>query len=395
MTRAAGYALTESTSAMDQDQRFKHKDGLEFLNHSGSLRDKVVAAHATVQSRFDFITRIALTLYDAETGVLKAYLHSSNDTDPLEHYQALLDSAPSLKEILRRGQPRVINNMVTIQDEAHEHTMRLGRQGFAASYTLPMFSNGDFIGFLFFNSYKADVFTEDILEQLDVYGHLISLMVTSEIAAVHTLAAMVKAAGHMTHHRDPETGSHLDRMSRYSLLIANALAEKYRLDDDYIQHVFMFAPLHDVGKIGIPDQILLKPGKLSEDEMKVMKTHASKGKEMIDDLLVSFGLENVAHVDIMRNIAAFHHESVNGTGYPEGRAGAEIPLEARIVAVADVFDALTSKRSYKEAWSNEDAFATLQLMAGDKLDRDCVGVLLDHREEIEDIQRRFRENARG
>jgi HD-GYP domain-containing protein (c-di-GMP phosphodiesterase class II) len=177
--------------------------------------------------------------------------------------------------------------------------------------------------------------------------------------------------------------------------IANALAERYGLDDEYIQHVFMFAPLHDVGKIGIPDQILLKPGKLSESEMCIMKTHSSKGREMIDDLLVSFGLENVAHVDIMRNIAAFHHESVNGSGYPEGRVGQEIPLEARIVAVADVFDALTSRRSYKEAWSNEDAFATLQIMAGDKLDRDCVDVLLAHREEIEEIQRRFRENARG
>lgn len=380
---------------MEDDQRYTHRDGLEYLNHSGSLRDKVVAAHRAVQGRFDFIARIALTLYDSETGVLKAYLHTSEDGDPLEHYQALLDNAPSLKEILRRGQPRVINNMLTFQNEDREHTRRLGRQGFTASYTLPMFSNGDFIGFLFFNSYKADVFTEDVLEQLDVYGHLISLMVTSEIAAVHTLAAMVKAAGHITHHRDPETGSHLDRMSRYSLLIANALAERYGLDDEYIQHVFMFAPLHDVGKIGIPDQILLKPGKLSESEMCIMKTHASKGREMIDDLLVSFGLENVAHVDIMRNIAAFHHESVNGTGYPEGRVGQEIPLEARIVAVADVFDALTSRRSYKEAWSNEDAFATLQIMAGDKLDRDCVDVLLAHREEIEEIQRRFRENARG
>jgi HD-GYP domain-containing protein (c-di-GMP phosphodiesterase class II) len=206
---------------------------------------------------------------------------------------------------------------------------------------------------------------------------------------------MVKATGHITHQRDPETGSHLDRMSRFSLLVANALSEKNELDDDYIQHVFMFSPLHDIGKIGIPDHILLKPGKLSEEEMVVMKTHAEKGREMIDDLLVSFGLENVAHVDILRNIASYHHEAVNGSGYPDSRSGEDIPLEARIVAVADVFDALTSRRSYKEAWTNEEAFATLQQLAGDKLDQDCVDALFAHQEQVEEIQRRFKENTRG
>ena len=379
---------------MDSDENFSHRDKLDFLNDNGSLRGKVVAAHDVVRRRFDFIARIALTLYDSETGMLKAYMHSGPQGDPLEHYQALLDSAPSLKEILRRGRPRVINNLVTIQDQSHEHTRRIGRHGYTSSYTLPMFNNGDFIGFLFLNSREANVFTEDVLEQLDIYCHLIALMVTSEIAAVHTLAAMVKATGHITHHRDPETGSHLDRMSRFSLLIANALSEKHDLDDDYIQHVFMFSPLHDIGKIGIPDNILLKPGKLSEEEMVVMKTHAEKGREMIDDLLVSFGLENVAHVDILRNIASYHHESVNGSGYPDSRRGNDIPLEARIVAVADVFDALTSRRSYKEAWTNEEAFVTLQQLAGDKLDQDCVDALFAHQEQVEDIQRRFKESTR-
>ena len=182
---------------MDQDESFSHRDNLDFLNTNGSLKDKVVDAHRIVQQRFDFVARIALTLYDPETGVLKAYLHTSEQHDPLEHYQALLENAPSLKGILKRGKPRVLNKMVTFQDpeKEHEHTKRLGRHGFAASYTLPMFNNGDFIGFLFFNSYKPDVFTEDVLQQLDVYGHLIALMVSSEISAVHTLSAMVQATG--------------------------------------------------------------------------------------------------------------------------------------------------------------------------------------------------------
>ncbi len=378
---------------MDNDESFQHHDAFGFLSRSGSLKDKLVAAHDVVKNSLPFIARIALTLYDPETKVLKTYLHSSGEDNPLEHYQALLDNAPSLKEILKRGEPRVINNMVTFEDGTHEHTTRLGRQGYEASYTLPVFNNGDFVGFLFFNSYEKDVFTEAVLQQLDIYGHLISLMVINELSSVHTLGAAVKTTGHITHLRDPETGSHLDRMSRYSRLIARALAAKYELDDDYIEHVFMFSPLHDIGKIAIPDDILLKPDALSDEEMEVMRTHALKGKEMIDDMVTNFGLENFGHVDILRNIAVYHHETMDGTGYPDGKAGDSIPLEARIVAVADIFDALTSRRPYKEAWSNDEALAWLQDMAGEKLDRDCVQALLDHRVEVEEIQKKFKEQA--
>jgi HD-GYP domain-containing protein (c-di-GMP phosphodiesterase class II) len=112
---------------------------------------------------------------------------------------------------------------------------------------------------------------------------------------------------------------------------------------------------------------------------------------MIDDMLRNIGLDSLPHTDILRNIAAYHHEAVNGTGYPQGRRGEQIPLEARIVAVADVFDALTSARPYKQAWSNDEAFAALDRMAGEKLDHECVRALLDHRREVEAIQRQFRE----
>jgi len=380
---------------MTSDQRFDHADAFGFLNRNAPLREKLIAAHQAVQKILPFVARIALTLYDPETRVLKSYLHSSANHEPMEHYQAIIDSAPSLVEMLKRGRPRVINNMLTTEQDVHEHSKRIGREGYAASYTLPMFNNGDFMGFLFFNSFEKDVFSESVLGQLDLYGHMISLMVVNELSNISTLSAALKTTGHITHHRDPETGSHLDRMSRYSRLIARALADRYQLDDDYIEHIFMFSPLHDIGKIAIPDRILLKPDTLTEDELRVMRTHPLRGQEMIVDLLANFGLENTEHVDMLRNIAVYHHEAVNGGGYPEGRSGADIPLEARIVAVADVFDALTSRRPYKEAWDNDRAFDTLRSMTGEQLDRDCVDALLSQREEIEAIQQRFRENVYG
>lgn len=372
----------------------EHQDALQQLNNSLSLTEKLVAAHKSLSQIHPFVARIAVTLYDAETKVLKTYLNSSEDGNPLEHYQTLIDDAPSLKKVLDEGRPRVINNMLTF-DDAPEHTSRIGRKGYAASYTLPMFNDGVFFGFIFFNSAEKDVFTELVLSQVDVYGHMISLMIINEITAIKTLTAAIKTTGQITHQRDPETGSHLDRMSRYSLIIANALANKFKLDDEYIEHVFMFSSLHDIGKIAIPDNILLNPHKLNESEMELMKSHTSKGRMMVDDLIQNFGLQNIEHVDVLRNIAEFHHEAVNGGGYPDGKVQDEIPLEARIVAVADVFDALTSCRPYKSAWSNERAIAKLQELSGEQLDQDCVNALVDNMNKVEMIQKQFKENLYG
>ncbi|MDH5326212.1 MAG: HD domain-containing protein [Gammaproteobacteria bacterium] len=374
---------------------FEHQDVLSKLNDHIPLKEKLVYAHHVVQEKFPFIARIAVTVYDPDTKVLKTFLHSSGDDDPLFHYQALLDEATSLKDILRQGKPRVVNNLVTFEHGTQEHTNRIGRQGYAASYTMPMFYSGEFFGFLFFNSYEKEVFTEKVLTDLDVYGHLISLMIVNELYMLRVMTAAVSTTSQFTHVRDPETGSHLDRMSRYSRLIALALADKYDLNDEYIEHVFMFAPLHDIGKVAIPDSVLLKPGKLNSAETVLMHSHAEKGREMIDTMIANFGLGNINHINVLRNIAQYHHEAVNGTGYPDGKCGSDIPLEARIVAVADVFDALTTQRPYKEAWSNSQALDMLRKMAGQQLDQDCVQALLDNMSQVEGIQSQFQENQFG
>ena len=366
-----------------------HLDSLNELNQRISLRDKLIATHKSVSEIFPFIVRIAIAIYDPDTGVIKTYLHSSGDDNPLDNYQANINDVPSLKMILEKGLPRVINNFLTFENSESEHAKRIGRQGYAASYTLPMFNQGAFFGFMFFNSDKKDVFNESVLQQVDIYGHMISLMVINEINSINTLKAAVKTTGSITHLRDPETGCHLDRMSRYSRLIATTLADQYNLDDSYIEHLFMFSPLHDIGKIGIPDNILLKSGELDEDERVIMNTHARLGREIIDDLLQNFGLENIENIEMLRNIAEFHHEMINGKGYPSGIKGKSIPIEARIVAVADVFDALTSVRPYKEAWSNEEAILMLKKLAGETLDQDCVTALINNIEEVEKIQKCF------
>ena len=370
------------------------EDKLSDLNQDIPMRDKLASTHRVLQVHLPFIARIAVTIYDPKTALLKSYVHSGGPFDPFAIHQQKMSAMPSLQAILDQKHPRVIIDTLTFEDDKHK-SIRLGRSGYAASYTMPMFHNGIFFGFIFFNSDRTNVFSPKVLDELDVFGHLISLMVISDLSIIHTLIAAVDTAKHLSHKRDPETGSHLDRMSRYAWLIAKAIAQRRQLSDEYIEHVFMFAPLHDIGKISIPDYILLKPGKLTPEETEIMRAHSRMGREIIDEMLNNFGFENIEYGNILRNITEYHHEHMDGTGYPLGLKGDAIPLEARIVAVADTFDALTSRRSYKSAWSNEDAFDMLRQLAGFKLDAECVDIMIENRKEVEQIQSQFAENELG
>lgn len=371
---------------------FDYQDTLVELNKNVPLDNKLLYVHNVLKQRYDFIDRIAIAVYDPNTDILKTFLHSSGTDEPLNHYQAKLADSTSLQDILKHGKPRVVSDLKIFNHGNQQHTQKIKAQGYASSYTLPMYIDTVFFGFLFFNSYQTNVFNEENLHYLDIYGHLISMVVGHELTSMRNLLATIKTAKDMAKRRDYETGSHLNRMAHFSRIIALKLADKYQLTDEYIEKVFLYAPLHDIGKIGIPDNILLKPDKLTDEEFEEMKTHTTIGGEMIDNILRNFDLQNFTSTDILRNIAEYHHEAINGTGYPHGISGNEIPIESRIVAVADVFDALTSHRPYKMAWSNEEAFAMLEKLSGEKLDSDCVQALIDCRNEIESIQQQFTYN---
>jgi HD-GYP domain-containing protein (c-di-GMP phosphodiesterase class II) len=267
--------------------------------------------------------------------------------------------------------------------------------GFAASYTLPMLHDGELFGFFFCDSRQRAYFTASVAGQLDPLLRLVALTVVCELRAIRTLAAATATARHITSHRDFETGAHLERMANYSRLIARDLADEVNLSDEYIEHLFLFAPLHDIGKIAIPDSILLKTGPLTHDEFAQMQTHPAKGLQMVDFMLQEFSLTTLAHAGVLRHVVFMHHEAFDGSGYPQGLRGEAIPLEARIVAAADMFDALTSLRPYKPAWPIEIALAELSRFAGKKLDPRCVQALHAHRGEIEAVRERFQETVYG
>ena len=163
--------------------------------------------------------------------------------------------------------------------------------------------------------------------------------------------------------RDCETGHHLERVSRITRMIALGLAESHQLSPTFIEQLSLFSRLHDIGKIGIPDGILLKPGRLAPEEMVVMRTHVELGLEILSKLLGQHGIPDQPATQLMANIIRCHHERLDGSGYPAGLRGDAIPLEGRIVAVADVFDAVTSARPYRRSASVAEGLHLVRSMA--------------------------------
>ncbi|HEU5319754.1 MAG TPA: HD domain-containing phosphohydrolase, partial [Methylomirabilota bacterium] len=349
------------------------------------------AVHAEVRRRFPFIARVAVASYDAEVGRVRTLADSSDGGGPLTNYEAPLAATSSLRRLLAAGRPRVVDDLAVFGQGCAEHTLRIRDQGYRASYTLPLSLNGVLWGFLFLDSTRPHVFTPEVLADLDVFAHLVSSLVTHELSTQRLLVAALTTAVEMVHRRDPETGAHLQRMARFARLIAEELGRRGAagVDDEFVERVFLFAPLHDVGKIAIPDVVLRKPGRLTRQEHDLMKTHAEQGARIVDAIIGNFRLGTLPFVDMLRHVAELHHEAVDGSGYPRGLLGAAIPLEARIAAVADVFDALASSRVYKPAWPNARAFATLRRLAGRTLDPACVDALAARRQDVEAIQERF------
>jgi putative two-component system response regulator len=204
------------------------------------------------------------------------------------------------------------------------------------------------------------------------------------------------AMGSLAETRDNETGNHIRRTQHYVEALARRMKElpRYReyLTSETIDVLVKSAPLHDIGKVGIPDRILLKPGKLLPEEFEIMKTHTTIGRDAI--LAAEKKLDaSTSFLRHARETACSHHEKWDGSGYPSGLSGDEIPVSARLMAVADVYDALTSKRVYKEAFSQEKAVSIIREGSGTHFDPDAVSTFLEIQDQFHAIAQEYAEEG--
>jgi putative two-component system response regulator len=215
---------------------------------------------------------------------------------------------------------------------------------------------------------------------------------TRELAAIQDVTILTMAS--LAETRDSDTGNHIRRTQFYVRALAQKLKDHPRfrgfLDEQTINMLYKSAPLHDIGKVGIPDRILLKPGRFTAEEFEIMKTHTTLGRDAIQDAEERLGME-VDFLKYAKEIAYGHQEKWDGTGYPEGKKGDEIPVSARLMAIADVYDALVSSRVYKDGMSHDQARKIMADGRGTHFDPDMLDAFLEIESEILSIAQRFRD----
>jgi putative two-component system response regulator len=225
---------------------------------------------------------------------------------------------------------------------------------------------------------------------------LVSLKTAERILALETRDLAMFALAKLSESRDPETGAHIERVQSYARLLAQYLSTTDRhyglIDTEFVRLIYQTSPLHDIGKVGIPDSVLLKPGKLNDQELQIMRTHASLGAQTLEASLQRF--PNVQFLQMARDIALSHHEKWDGSGYPQGLAGTKIPVAARIVALADVYDALTSRRVYRDAMTHMQAKMLIIRERSAHFDPDVVDAFLAVERQFISVRERFRDDER-
>ena len=250
---------------------------------------------------------------------------------------------------------------------------------------------------------KLDIRTNDELERLYRSVCEMAVSTTEQMRSIRMLAdanekmqaGLIITMADLVENRDSDTGAHIQKTAAYVRIIVDGLKRRgyyaEKLTDKYMHDVEMSAPLHDIGKINVPDAVLQKPGRLTEDEFAIMKTHTVAGKKILENAIETVSGES--YLTEARNMAAYHHERWDGKGYPEGLHGQVIPLSARIMAVADVFDALTSPRVYKPPFSIEEAIKIIQDGVGTQFDPKCVEVFMESLPEVERVLAKYREES--
>ena len=271
---------------------------------------------------------------------------------------------------------------------------QLAQAGLQSILLLPMTFGSPLTAVVLVGSFSPHAYSQTDTELLESFATILqgSFKHSDEVEAM--MLVSVSGLARLAESRDPETGDHLLRMGRYSAIIADALNRDspYRgmISHWHASALVWLAPLHDIGKVGIGDSILLKQGRLTDEERKVMEQHSVIGGKVLHDCHLQASPFGVDIFELAEAIAIGHHEKYNGSGYPNGLKGDEIPLVARIVAVADVFDALTSKRPYKDAWPVEEALAWMQKQSGSHFDPVVMGAFESSMPRIMEVYEKYR-----
>lgn len=292
---------------------------------------------------------------------------------------------------IREKKISIVNDIQAYLKDHPESSMNfIYEEGMKSAVSFPLYTGGKYAGILFLNSFEKNAFKESDVESLKVVSNILSHVYKKMLTIQNLILSIINGFTELVEEKDEETGDHLIRMALYSQAIAQELAKNPKffkiLNPKFIEQIYKQAPLHDIGKVGVPDYILQKPGKLSDDEFEIMKTHTLVGYKILNHV------ESQSHekfFEIGKNIVRSHHERWDGNGYPDKLKGEKIPLCARIVAVADVFDALTSERPYKKAFDYDKSVRIIIEESNTHFDPEVVNAFIRAQPKIEKLYKGF------
>jgi len=270
----------------------------------------------------------------------------------------------------------------------------LAQEEIKSNLILPLTMGNAVFGFLFLSSREKDFFNLNHLHLAEKIVYEIKGLLNRTYFTKVVFSKITSGFSELVEKKDNETGEHILRMVNYSTLLAYKLIEKnhpdYQIQERMVLEIERNAAVHDIGKVGIPDSILKKPGKLTDEEWEIMRTHPIIGGDIFKSIREGLKAFDPELYKVSEDITRYHHEKWNGEGYPHGLKGHEIPLVARIVAVADVFDAISSKRIYKEAFEVEESFQILKNMSGVNLDPYLVEIFIENKSEVLKIYEKYK-----
>ncbi|MDW6001683.1 HD-GYP domain-containing protein [Vibrio mangrovi] len=369
----------------------RHND-VQQTSHQRSLSEQFVEIHERIREQFPQIARISFALYEPLSDNLKTYADSTPHGEVLLHYEYPLGKLPRLKDCAEQQCDRYINDLSSSLETHNPHSQWLREQRFGASLASPVYYDDEFIGFIFINTEEGYVFNEQLCQQLSKHIETIRRAISTEYETIHKILDMTSFILRQSPKHLAQTRDHQERMYHFTKVIARGVAQTYQLDDEQIDHITLFSRLHDIGKLSLPHHLLLKPDGLAVMERKQVVGHIEKGIEIMESVLTQTKCLHNACIQTLKEIIAYHHELMDGSGYPFGLKDNDIPVPARIITVANIFDALTSHRPYKQARSVPLALLELEKMVAErKLDKHCVNALRNHQEFLKEVIEKYPE----
>ncbi|WP_372384135.1 HD-GYP domain-containing protein [Vibrio sp. BS-M-Sm-2] len=343
------------------------------------------------REHYPILSRLSVVLC-SENKASNYFVSDSLCQNAKHHYiEQEIKPNSALSHLAESLETRIVDDLSLMNPTKQiSHLLKLGHQ---SSYTTPIHYQESNLGFIFINASCTEFFAKQTIQSDIAYlTQAISNLFVQLIERQRHFQSSLAIALNMGHARDPETKEHLIRMGKYSEQLARTLSQcNHEVTHQFVHRIRLYAPFHDIGKYRIPDKVLFSTERFSEEERNIMNNHTIYGEEMIDDVVALSHHSSMCgeEVQFIKNIVRHHHERFDGSGLPDALIGEAIPLEARIVTLADVFDALLSKRAYKHAWSASKVMDYIEAHTGLMFDPECVSALKHNLDDFISIREQY------